>query len=104
MWIGYFMLNVTLYTRKDSPQCNEVKQELQKLQEKFPHRLAEVDVESDPIFLAKYGNQVPVLEAGPYSIKATISPQTLQMTIVYSFDRKKDLHSVGDKENGLHGT
>jgi len=92
------MLNVTLYTRKDSPQCDEVKQELQKLQEKFPHRLAEVDVESDPILLAKYGNQVPVLEAGPYSIKAPISPQTLQMTIGAAFDRKNQLEEVGDKE------
>jgi uncharacterized membrane protein len=90
------MLNVTLFTRKNSTEGDQVKAELQKLQEKFPHRLVEVDVDSDPVLLAKYDTQIPVLEVGPYSLKAPISPQSLQMTVGAAFDRRNQLEQVGD--------
>jgi len=92
------MLNVTLFTRKNCPPCDEVKTELQILQEKFPHRLAEVDVESDSVLLAKYGTQVPVVEVGPYVLKAPITSQSLQMTLGAAFDRRNQLEQVGDQK------
>jgi uncharacterized membrane protein len=92
------MLNVTLFTRNSCSPCEEVKSELQKLQAKFPHRLAEVNVESDPVILAKYGTQVPVVEVGPYILKAPISPQALQMTIGAAYDRRNQLEQVGDEK------
>ncbi len=92
------MLNVTLFTRKNSVEGDKVKAELLKLQEKFPHRLAEVDVESDAVLLAKYGAQVPIVEVGPYVLKAPISPQSLQMTIGAAFDRRNQLEQVGDEK------
>ncbi|MFN8411384.1 MAG: DUF2085 domain-containing protein [Anaerolineales bacterium] len=90
------MLNVTIYTKKDCQPCDEIKLELQKLQEKFPHRLIEVDVERDSALVAKYGDDVPVVEAGPYSLRSPITPQSLQMTIGAAFDRKNQLEQVGD--------
>ena len=90
------MLNVTLFTRNNSPEGEQVRAELQNLQEKFPHRLVEVDVDSDPVLLAKYGSQVPVVEVGAYSLKAPISPQSLQMTVGAAFDRRNQLEQVGD--------
>ncbi|MBM3124926.1 MAG: DUF2085 domain-containing protein [Chloroflexi bacterium] len=92
------MLNVTLFTRKDCSPCKEVKQELDRLQEKYPHRLVEVDIDSDDVLRAKYGTQVPVLEAGPYTLKAPITSQSLQMTLGAAIDRKTQLEQVGDKE------
>lgn len=92
------MLNVTLYTRKNCQLCDEVKAELQNLQEKFPHRLIEVDVDSDPALEAKYGPSIPVIEVGPFSVKAPITPQSLQMTLGAASDRKNQLEQVGDKE------
>ncbi len=91
------MINVTLYVKKDSPACDEVRQQLKDLQEKFPHRLVEVDVDTDPILQERLGALVPVVEAGPYSLKAPISPQSLQMTLGAASDRKNQLEQVGDK-------
>lgn len=91
------MLNVTLYVKKNSAASQQVRAQLEKLQSEFPHRLAEVDVESDPVLLAKYGDQVPVLEAGPYHIESPMTPAQLRMTLGAASDRKGQLERVGDK-------
>ena len=82
------MLNVTLYTRKDCKLCDEVKADLNDLQAQYPHRLAEVDIESVPVLLAKFATEIPVVEVGPYSLKAPITRQKLQMTLGAAADRK----------------
>ncbi len=42
------MLTVTLYTRKDCHLCEQAKADLESLQAKHPHRLVEIDIDSDP--------------------------------------------------------
>ena len=59
------MLTITLYSRKGDPASVEAKNNLDSLQEKFPHRLVEVDVDSDPILQKNFGERVPVVEVGP---------------------------------------
>jgi len=95
------MLNVTFYSRKDHAACAAVKAELGKLQAQYPHRLAEVDVDSDAILAERYGSSVPVVEVGPYSLKAPISSQKLQMTIGAAFDRMNQLEKLDDPEYKL---
>lgn len=90
------MLNVTLYTRKDSKPCDEVKADLQILQAQYPHRIVEVDIDSDPILTAKFGRFIPVLEVGPYHLKSPITRQKLQMTLGAASDRKNQLEKLGD--------
>ena len=90
------MLNVTLFTKKDCPPCEEVKANLAALQSKYPHRLAEIDVEADAALRAKYTNLVPVIEVGPYTISAPISAQKLQMTLGAASDRKSQLEKLDD--------
>ena len=92
------MLNVTLYTRKNCKLCDEVKADLNELQSQYPHRLAEVDIESDNALLAKFLVEIPVVEVGPYSLKAPISRQKLQMTLGAASDRKNQLEKLGDPE------
>ena len=92
------MLNVTLYTRKDCKLCDEVKADLNELQSQYPHRLVEVDIDVDAVLVAKYGEVIPVVEVGPYSLKAPITRQKLQMTIGAAFDRKNQLEQLGDPE------
>ena len=72
------MLNVTLFMKKDHSPSAEVKAELDRLREKFPHHLIELDVEQDAVLNKKYLEQVPVIETGPYTLKAPITPQSLQ--------------------------
>ena len=92
------MLNVTLYTRKDCKPCDEVKAHLNELQSKYPHRLVEVDIDIDAVLVANFGDAIPVVEVGPYSLKAPITQQKLQMTIGAAFDRKNQLEQLNDPE------
>lgn len=90
------MLNVTLFMKKDDQPSQDVKTELNKLQEKFPHRLIEIDIDQDEMLAKKYADQVPVVETGPYTLKSPISPQSILMTLGAAFDRHNQLEQVGD--------
>ena len=92
------MLTVTLYTRKGCKLCDEVKTELNDLQAKYPHRLAEVDIESDSALMQSFAMEIPVVDAGPYRLKAPITRQKLEMTLGAAFDRKNQLEQLGDPE------
>ncbi len=90
------MLNVTLFTKKNCQPCDDVKTDLQELQSQYPHRLAEIDIETDSALYNKYKDIVPVIEVGPYTVKAPISRQKLQMTLGAASDRKNQLETLGD--------
>lgn len=90
------MITVTLYTKKNCPPCERAKAELNDLQPQYPHRLVEVDIASDSSLLAKFGQAVPVVEVGPYSLKAPITRQKLQMTLGAASDRKRQLEELDD--------
>lgn len=93
---GLSMLNVTLFTQKNNQACDQIKQDLADLQSQFPHRLIEVDIESDPLLKAKYNQVVPVLEVGPYTLKGAVTKQKLQMTLGAASDRKNQLETLED--------
>ncbi len=92
------MLNVTLYTRKDCHLCEQVKADLDSLRTAYPHRLIEVDIDSDPVLQAKFSDIIPVIEVGPYKLQAPIARQSLQMTLGAASDRRDQLEQVGDKK------
>lgn len=91
------MVNVTLYMRKDCHLCEQVKADLESLQSTYPHRLVEVDIDSDSVLQAKFFDIIPVVEIGPYSLKAPITHQSLKMTLGAASDRKSQLEQVGDQ-------
>ncbi|HIE24461.1 MAG TPA: glutaredoxin family protein, partial [Anaerolineales bacterium] len=100
------MVNLTLYTRKNCQLCDELKADLESLQETHPHRLVEIDIDSDSTFIATYGETIPVVEAGPYILYAPISRKDLAMTIGAAIDRQEQLEKVGDdlyKKRALQG-
>lgn len=90
------MINITLYTRENCYLCDETKADLESLQKTHSHRLAEIDIESDPTLLERYGTQVPVIEVGPYILHTPISLQDLAMTIGAATDRQNQLQKIGD--------
>lgn len=92
------MLTVTLYTRKDCQLCDEAKAELSSLAAEFPHRLAEVDIDSDPALQKTYGTRVPVLDIGPYTLSAPITRQQIQMTLGAALDRRGQLDKIGGSD------
>ncbi|MFZ5822051.1 MAG: glutaredoxin family protein [Chloroflexota bacterium] len=89
------MLVVTLYSRKDCRLCEQARADLEALQEKYPHRLAEVDIDSDPALQRAYLIEIPVIEAGPYLLKAPFDRQKLAMTLGAASDRRGQLDQLG---------
>jgi uncharacterized membrane protein/glutaredoxin len=88
------MIPVTLYTRKDCHLCEQAKADLEALQEKVPHDLVEVDIESDPALNKKYMLEIPVVEIGPYHIKAPFNRQELEVTLRAASDRKSHIEKL----------
>ena len=93
------MLTVTLYTRNDCHLCDQTKEDLESLQEKYPHRLVEVNVDSDPAIQKMFGEKVPVVEVGPYRLSAPFDKQKLMMTIGAASDRRGQLDTLGREDH-----
>lgn len=93
------MLTVTLYTRKDCHLCEQAKADLDSLQSKHPHRLVEIDIDSDPALQKRYLAEIPVVEVGPYSLKAPFDKQKLMMTLGAAGDRRGQLDKLGRQDH-----
>lgn len=93
------MLTVTLYTRIDCHLCEQAKADLAFLREKFPHRLVEIDIDSDPALQKKYMVEIPVVEIGPYLLKSPFDRQKLMMTLGAAGDRRSQLDQLGREDH-----
>jgi uncharacterized membrane protein len=93
------MLTVTLYTRKDCHLCEQAKTDLESIQEKYPHRLVEIDIDTDPALQKKYLAEIPVVEVGPYALKAPFDRQKLMMTLGAAGDRRGHLDKLGREDH-----
>ena len=93
------MLTVTLYTRKDCHLCEQAKTDLDALQPMHPHRLVEIDIDSDPSLQKKYLVEIPVIEVGPYVLKAPFNQQKLSMTLGAAGDRRGQLDRLGRQDH-----
>jgi uncharacterized membrane protein len=94
------MVKVTLFRRKGCQLCDQVGEDLSSLQEQIPHRVLEIDIDSDPALQQKYGDSIPVVEIGPYTLKAPITLQDLQISLSAARDGQaetKQVHSRGSK-------
>jgi len=79
------MLTVTLYTRGGCKLCQKAEEDLNSLQEGYPHRLVLIDIEKDN--LPEFVEQIPVLEVGPYQIKAPFDIIKIKVTLGAAQDR-----------------
>ena len=92
------MLTVTLYMRKECHLCEQAKADLETLQEQYPHRLVEVDIDSDPALQRSYLLEIPVVEVGPYRVKAPFDRQKLMVTLGAASDRRGQLEQIGSED------
>jgi len=90
------MITVILYARDDCHLCEIAKQELDTLQNSYPHKLMVVDVESNEDLKRAYGFDVPVIEVGPYKISTPFTQQDIRMTLGAAIDRKNQLETIND--------
>ena len=91
------MITVTLYTRAGCELCKQAEEDLKALQEVIPHQLAVLDIDSDPSLRDTFALEIPVVEAGPFRLKAPFTRQELQMTLGAAADRRAQLESINDK-------
>jgi len=75
------MLKVVLFFRQECHLCEQVRSDLLDLQEEICHQVVEVDIESDPDLLHTYREAIPVVEIGPYRLKAPISKTDLRIAL-----------------------
>jgi uncharacterized membrane protein len=93
------MIYVTLYSRQDCHLCDQAKADLDSLQEQYPHQLVEIDIDSSSDLRRAYGFEVPVVEIGPYRLKAPFDRQELQMTLGAASDRNQHLEAIRGPAN-----
>jgi uncharacterized membrane protein len=92
------MISVILYGRKECHLCEQVQEDLNSLQEKIPHQLTVIDIESNDDMNRAYAFEIPVVEVGPYKLKAPFSKQELEVTLAAAVTRKKQLEDLKDPE------
>ena len=73
------MIQATLYTRVDCNLCDQTYHDLQELKTAIPHKLRVVDIDQRQELIDLYGVEIPVVEVGPYKLKAPISYQELEV-------------------------
>ena len=88
------MITVTLYSRTDCLLCEEALADLDGLKSEYPHELTIVDVDSDPELKKAYDEFVPVVQVGPYRIKAPFTRQELAVTLGAAQDRQKQIEDL----------
>jgi uncharacterized membrane protein len=81
------MMRVTMYSRHDCPLCDEARTRLGALQGEIPHQLVEIDVDSDPVIRDRFGESVPVVQVGPYTLKSPFSSTDLRVALAAARDR-----------------
>jgi uncharacterized membrane protein len=91
------MITVTLYTRAGCELCNQAEEDLKALQEVIPHQVVILDIDSDSSLRETFALEIPVVEVGPFRLKAPFSRQELRMTLGAAADRRSQLESINDK-------
>jgi uncharacterized membrane protein len=88
------MISVTLYSNGDCHLCEETIADLHALQEHIPHLLTVVNIEGKRELERAYALDIPVLEVGPYRLKAPITRQDLEITLKAASERERDIQSI----------
>ena len=72
------MMRVTLFYLDDA---EDVRAALNSMQEEIPHQLVEIDVSADNSLREEYGDRVPVVEVGAYTINSPFSEVDLRVAL-----------------------
>jgi len=89
------MMRVTLFSKSDCPLCEEARAALDGLQAELPHELTVVDVETDPALRSLYGEAVPVVQIGPYTLRAPFTQVDLRVSLHAAEDRAQKIGRAG---------
>lgn len=87
------MIQVKLYSRNDCHLCEDVIDDLLSLEGEFPHRIEEIDIDKTSKFQRKYASKIPVIEIGPYTLKAPITREELRNAMAAETTRLQNVQA-----------
>jgi hypothetical protein len=73
--------DVRLYVKPGCHLCEDAAAALDRLRSRYPHRLATVDIASEPSLLQRYGQRIPVLVVGKREYAAPLFEATLERAL-----------------------
>ena len=91
------MLAVTLYQKENCELCDKVRSDLESLQSKYPHTLVVIDIDNNGDLQRKYGSKIPVVEVGPYVLKAPFNKEKLSITLGAAINRIEQLQQIDEE-------
>ncbi len=74
-------IQVSFYTRENCKLCDEAKADLEALQKEIAHDLIEIDIDEDPDLVEVFGDRIPVIKVGPFTLDAPFDKPKLKMTL-----------------------
>ncbi len=97
------MITVKLFSKSDCQLCDIARADLESLQGDFPHQLEIIDVDNKPDLPQSLRLEIPVVEVGPYRLKAPFSRQELAITLGAARDRQSQIDALNNPDLGTTG-
>jgi uncharacterized membrane protein len=92
------MITVKLYSKAGCHLCEEARADLEALQRDFPHNLEIIDIDQQPNLPQTLQLEIPVIEVGPYRLKAPFTRQELAVTLGAARDRQDQIEALKDAD------
>jgi uncharacterized membrane protein len=89
------MIEVIFYSRQGCHLCEQARTDLDALKADLPFTLKVVDVDQDEKLKNAYGHILPIVEIGPYRLKAPFSRDELRVTLGAARDRLDHIDRIG---------
>jgi len=87
-------LPLLLHTRRDCHLCDVMKAEIREVSRRIPVELTEVDIDTDPELVERYGRSIPVLSiAGRVAFKGRLTAADLERKLER---RARELEQAGE--------
>jgi uncharacterized membrane protein len=90
------MIEVILYSREDCHLCEQAKTDLDALKADILFSLKVVDVDQDEKLKNALDHILPIVEIGPYRLKAPFSRDELRVTLGAARDRLDHIDRIGE--------
>jgi uncharacterized membrane protein len=92
------MINVYLYFQQNSPECENIRSQLESLKSRYSFELIQIDIEKIPDIHKFTNADVPVLQIGPYELKNPISLQQIEVSLGAALDRQTQIEQFQRKK------
>jgi uncharacterized membrane protein len=92
------MIAVKIYSKAGCHLCEEALADLEALQRDYPHNLEIIDIDQQANLPQSLQVEVPVIEVGPYRLKAPFTRQELAITLGAARDRQAQIDALKEAD------